>query len=182
MKVIVTSTGEPTTELCRWALERNGFEVMVFQSDTSLWQKLHDIYNNIDEDFLRVDADVIVNKNLTPQKLEDLSKDGTIWWWQFVVFDWYKMDIAHTTSFIRKVALPSMRLNINRFKLSLRPETDISRIKELHNPRRMQTYDKQIVGIHGYGIPDMTEVKRLKEARNQMDNYDFELAERLNAL
>lgn len=182
MKAIITSVGEPTTELCKWALERNGFEVMVFESDTSLWQKLKDIYEGMDEDFLRIDADVIVNRNLTVGRMLEWERDQTVWWWQFLVFDWYKQDIGHSMAFIRAAALPSLRANIGRFKVSLRPETDISRIPELHNPRRMVTHEHEIMGVHGFGIKDLSDVKRLKELRNQMDNYDFELVERMNKL
>lgn len=182
MKAIITSVGEPTTELCKWSLERNGFEVMLYQSDTSLWQKLRDIYNNMDEDFLRIDADVVVNRNLNPELLNKLSQDSTVWWWQFITFDWYKIDIAHQLSFVRKPALPHLVANIDRFKSKSRPETEASRIKELHNPRRFQTYDKQIMGVHGYGIVDIDEVQQLKFSRGQLHNYDFELTRRLNAL
>ena len=182
MIAYVTSIGEPTTELCIWALERNGYDVVIFRSDNSLWQKLSDIYETAVADFNRVDADVIVHRNLHPERRTGSQKDQHIWCWQLLVFDWYKQDVGHSMAFINKAALPSLRANIDRFKLSLRPETEVSRIPELHNPRRMITYDHQIMGIHGFGINDLSDVKRLKEARNQMDNYDFELVERLNAL
>lgn len=182
MKAIITCLDEPTLDLCKWSLERNGLEVLIFKSDTSLWQKLKDIYDNMDEDFLRIDADVIVNKNLNVEKLGELARDDTIWWWQFTFFDWYKCDIAYGGAFIRKQALPDLRANIDRFKTNIRPETGVSRIEALHNPRRMITYDKQIMGIHGYGIKDIKPVIKLKSDRGQSHFYDFELARKLNEL
>jgi hypothetical protein len=64
----------------------------------------------------------------------------------------------------------------------VRPETQVSRIEALHNPRRMNTYKKQIVGLHGYGIKDFKYVMKTKAQRGQSDAYDFELAEELNKL
>lgn len=182
MRVYITSVGEPTTELCKWALERQGFNVFLLQDKTSLWSKLKQIYFDANEDFLRVDADIIVNRNMTPDLLNELGQDQTIWWWQFITFDWYKQDITHSMAYIKREALPALRDNINRFKQDIRPETQVSRIKELENPRRMETYQDRIAGLHGYGIQDLTPVRHLKAQRNQLDNYDFELAERLNLL
>lgn len=183
MKAIITSIGEPTTELCKWSLERNGFEVTVLENPNSLANKLKALYNGMQEDFLRVDADVIVNKNLTPELLQGLTDNYTeVWWWQFLTFDWFKMDTNHSMAFVRTPALESLRNNIDKFLKNIRPETEISRIKELHNPRRMETYDKQIMGIHGYGIRHMKPVQKMKAARGQSHLYDFELAERMYSL
>ncbi len=56
----------------------------------------------------------------------------------------------------------------------------MSRIKEFYNPRRFETASA-IMGLHGYknGID---RVKEVKIRRNQIDNYDFELARRLEEL
>lgn len=179
-KAYVTSIGEPTTDLCVWSLKRNGFEVEVLQNDSSLAVKLAYIYAHASENFLRVDADIIVNRNLTPEFLATLDKN--IWWWQFVVYDWYKQDIAHSMAYISKEALPALRARVNRVLNSLRPETEMSRIPELYNPRRMATHSDTLMGLHGFGITDIEPVKALKTARGQIENYDFELHERLGAL
>lgn len=181
MKAYVTSIGEPTTELCIWALERNGFEVQLIKDQRSLWSKLKDIYYDADDSFLRVDADIIVNRSMTPKLLSGLD-DGVTWWWQFITFDWYKLDINHSMAFIAIAALPALKANIGRFKLSPRPETDASRLSEFHNPRRMKTYEKEIMGLHGFGIKDIEPIKRMKAIRGQLSAYDFEMTERLNQL
>jgi len=181
IKCFVTSIGEPTTDVCVWSLKRNGFDVELLQDNSSLQNKLKRIFEKADDDFLRVDADITVNKNLTPEFLSSLELDE-IWWWQFLCFDWYKLDIAHCMSFIKKPAIEHLRANIDRFERSLRPETDVSRIEELHNPRRLLTYEDRIVGLHGYGIKDIQPVIELKKARNQDYLYDFEMVERLKEL
>jgi hypothetical protein len=185
MKAYVTSIGEPTTDLCKWSLERNGFEVIMLKDDSTLWAKLKRIYDIADEDFVRVDADIIVNRNFTPGNLKTIERIDYLqqaWWIQFVAYDWYKQDICHTLSYIKKEALPVLRTNVVRFKDDLRPETQVSRVAELHNPRRMETYADQLMGIHGYGISNTKPVMKLKAERGQSHLYDFELAQRLNEL
>lgn len=182
MKAVITSIGEPTTGLCKWALERNGFEVTVLENPSSLAQKLKAIYN-MNEDFLRVDADIIVNRNMTPRLLTELNASNEdIWWWQFITFDWFKQDLNHSMAFITTPALPALRKNIVNFLDHIRPETEVSRVTEFYNPRRFDTYDKQIMGIHGYGIKDLKPAQRLKANRGQSHLYDFELAQKLNEL
>lgn len=182
MIAYVTSMNEPTTALCKKRLEKNGFQVFVLNENETLAEKLKRIYNaNIKGSFLRVDADIIVNKHMTPELLDSLYNPD-IWWWQFITFDWYKQDVSNSMAFISEEALPALRANIDKHLYSLRPETDMSRLKEFNNPRRFKTYTKQIMGIHGYGIKDIEPVKKLKKARGQYDQYDFELAKELNRL
>lgn len=183
MKAFITSIGEPTTDLCLWALQRNGFETMLIQdASTSLWEKMKSIYEMADDDFVRIDADVIVNKEFTPKMLSWLlAKNSDCWWWQFTMFDWFKLDIAHGTSFIKKEAIPILRANIEKAMNDNRPETAMSRIKEFYEPRRFETYKDEIIGLHGYR-GDIAAAKKLKHIRNQQALYDFEMAERLNAL
>lgn len=176
----MTHINEPTLGLCIWALERNGFEVEVISGNDSLASKLKKIFLTVDEDFLRVDADIIVNRKMTPTMLNSLS-DPNIWWWQFLCFDWFKQDTNHAMSFIKREALPALRSNIDRFKKSIRPETDCSRIEEFYEPRRFATHN-EIMGLHGYGNKNLKPVMELKAKRGQSHLYDFELTEELNKL
>lgn len=183
MIALVTSIGEPTTELATWALLRNGFEVKIIQdSETTLWQKLKWIYENIDEDFIRVDADTIVNRNCTPQYMDACLKDTIVYWCQFLSYDWLQQDTTHGgVQFIRKGALQYLRKYINEAQFVERPESYMFRIEPFHNPRRCVTQEV-IMGINGYGITDIERVKGVKRRRGQLDNYDFELAEKLDQL
>ena len=183
MKAYVTSIGEPTTKLCCWALERNGFDVFpVKHKESSLGKKLETIYMIAEDDFVRIDADVIVNRDFTPKMLGWLdSKNPDIWWWQFTLFDWFKLDLTNNTSFIKKEAIPALRANIHKVMHLNRPETEVSRIREFYEPRRFETYRDEIIGLHGYKC-DTKSAKKLKHIRNQQDLYDFEMAERLNRL
>lgn len=179
MKAYVTSTGEPTTELCKWALERQGFEVVLIEGKDSFNRKLRTIYNDADDDFIRVDADVIVNKNV--HKLISECPEE-VWWWQSMSFDWWQMDIGYAgVQYIKKECLPILREKIEGSLHIDRPESQMYRLPEFHNPRRCEG-SGIVCGLHGYGQNDMERVKKLKEYRGQLANYDFELAERVSAL
>lgn len=173
MKAFVTSIGEPTTDLCVWSLERQGFDVSVIQDKTSLAHKLKVIYNQADEDFIRVDADVICNRNVTK-----LEAPYGVWWLQGLTFDWWKMDITPGgVQLITKRALPYLREAITVIKDQDRPETEMYRLPEFHNPRRCLTSDL-VCGLNGWGQNDIQRVKKVKAGRGQ--EYDFQIAEKLN--
>lgn len=173
MKAVVTSIGEPSTELCIWSLERNGFEVVLYQDSTSLWEKLKRIYFDINEDFVRVDADVIPNRNLAPQ-IEMYN-----WWVQFQTYDWFKQDVCWGgVQAIKREALPHLRANVDKFRHFSRPETSLSRIEEFYDPRRFSS-TTIVMGLQSFGVQDIERVIRTKTERNQLANYDFELAEKV---
>lgn len=179
MRAYVTSIGESTEELCIWALERNGFEVVLVKDDeTTLWKKLQWIYNTAKDDFLRVDADIIVNRNCT---VDSLVEDDA-WWVQYQTFDWYKQDVAYGgVQFIKKECFEALRNNIDTFVDAERPESQMFRLDEFYNPRRCISKDK-IMGLNGFAQTDIDRVIDTKKRRRQFGSYDFELVERLNKL
>lgn len=185
MKAYVTSIGEPTTDLCVWSLERNGFAVYLLDAPhASLAEKLKWIYEDRPgENFIRVDADVIVNRYITPQFIEVYVDNDDTWWTQFITYDWYKQDTTYGgIQFIKKEALPALRNNIDKFINAERPESQMYRLDEFDNPRRCVTFEGRIMGLNGYAQTDLDRVIETKRRRKQLDNYDFELVERLNKL
>lgn len=181
MLAFITSIGEKTTELCKWSLERNGFETCLILSENSLAEKLRHIYIEAQDDFVRIDADCVVNRNLLPPLVRQMSQQEH-WWTQFLTFDWHKQDTTTGgVQFIRREALPALRDNIGKFIDSERPETEISRIKDFYNPRRFASV-QTIVGIHGYKASDVERIRQTKVRRGQDQYYDWELAERLDSL
>lgn len=179
MKAFVTGIGESTTDLCIWSLERQGFKVHLIENkDSSLRDKLSIIYNSTNEDFLRVDADVIVNKNV--KKLVNNS-NTMCWWFQAKTFDWFKQDWTWGgVQFIRRPAISALKDNIDNV-VGDRPETTMYRLPAFHDPRRCGTVDL-ICGIHGYKQNDVERVIEVKANRNYFDDFDFELAMRLDEL
>jgi len=183
MKAYVTSVGERTTDLCVWALKRNGFDVVVIKSDTPLVSKLAEIYAQANDDFIRVDADVIVNSNCTPITLSAIRAEfKDAWWLQFMCFDWYAQDVCYGgVQFIMADAIPILKTQVKNFINVDRPETELSRVYPFYNPRRFES-SKMIMGLHGYGIKDIKNVIRTKSRRGQSSNYDFELGKRIAEL
>lgn len=176
MKAYITSIGERTTELSKWALERQGFEVVVIENKSSLWEKLYRIYSDEKDDFLRVDADVVVNRNV-----QEMVQHDSYLWYQALTYDWWKQDITHGgVQFIRKDAIPIIREHIMEAEHKERPESYLFRLEAFHNPRQCGTYE-EICGLNGYRQDDVQRVKATKERRNQY-GYDWELALRLNNL
>lgn len=182
MRAYVTSIGEPTAELCAWSLRRLGYDVRVLQDPfTTLQQKLKLIYLDADDDFIRVDADVVCNKYL-PAMVLSLQAQPDTWWLAGQTFDWFKQDVTNGgVQLIRKEALPILRAHVDEAAGQERPESFLYRLPEFHNPRRCFVFNG-IVGLHGYGQTDIERVKATKARRDQMEAHDFELAERLNAL
>lgn len=182
MKAFITSIGEATTDLCEWSLKRNGFDVEVIYNETSsLAQKLEYIYTIADYDFVRVDADVIPNRKLTP---ESISKDQLPYavWYQFKCFDWFQQDIIFGgIQLYKKAALTVLRQHIGEHLDDERPETSMWRLKEFYEPRKCLSSD-MVLGIHGYGQTDIGRIKQTKVRRGQSDGYDWELAEKLSTL
>lgn len=182
MRAYITSIGEPTTNLSIWSLERQGFDVILLQdAQSSLAEKLKQIYNDTDDDFVRVDADVYCNKNL--QWLVREYSESNLAWVQFQTFGWFSQDIIHGgVQLIKAKALPILRKHINEAMYAERPETQMFRLEEFHNPRICVTDDSAIVGVHGYGQPDLARIRAVKIRRGQDDNYDWELVEKLSQL
>jgi hypothetical protein len=182
MKAFVASIDEPTTDLCVWSLERNGFEVVLLNNGSLLADKLKTVYEQADDDFVRIDADVVVNKSFTPQFAKDhLIPDA--WWMQFLCFDWLKLDLAYGgTQLITKEALPALRANVDNVHAHDRPETALSRIEEFYNPRRFQS-STAVVGIHGFALGEhLDRVIYQKKKRSYYGTFDFELARKLEEL
>lgn len=180
MKAFVTSIGEHTRDLCVWSLERNGFDVVLIESGSLLVDKLKTIYEQADDDFVRVDADVVPNMNLTPDSVIASAHEYQ-WWIQYETFDWHKQDTTWGgVQFIKKEALPYLRANIDKYHNQERPETMISRIPEFHNPRRFDSCPC-IMGIHSFAATDEERVRGVKERRNQ-HGYDWQLAAKLMEL
>jgi len=187
MIAFVTTIGEKATDLCIWSLKRNGFEVHTISGDDSLADKLERIYeeaHNLDIDFLRVDADIVVNKYCTPERIKtiarmDIYKDA--WWLQFQTYDWYQQMIGYGgVQYIKREAVPILKNNLKYFKGHERPETELSRSHGMYNPRRFESFDA-LMGLNNYKN-DMKRVAKVKANRGQSDNYDFELAQRLEEL
>lgn len=181
MKAYVFSIGETTTNLCVELMKEMGFEVILYNDQTSLWDKLRRFYTEAlqtdDKEFVRIDADIIPNKRTL-----DLLKvnDGCLWHCA-VGWDWYKQERgAISIHHMKREAVAICLQNIKQARDKNRPESYLWRMQEFHYPRVCHLINISC-GMHGYGQKDQRErIKSLKESRNQ--EYDWTLVERIENL
>lgn len=174
MKAYVTSIGERTTALCCEQLERFGFGVVLMQSDENWPHKYARFIHEADENCLRVDADVIVNKNIATVQFNGLMK-------QWHTYDFYRNDIGVTSPvYYSKLALGFIRNRITKIDWT-RPEATAWRLPDING---LTETGPEVVGIHGF-FQDDEHLKRHLEnkiERKQIEEYDFELARKMKAL
>lgn len=182
MKAYVFSIGETTTNLCCQLMREMGFEVILFNDDTTLWDKLKRFYSEAlktpDNTFIRIDADIIPNKNVL--KMVDFHKGSPKMWTCAVGYDWYKQDRgAISIHVMDRHIIKKCLKEISSARTQIRPETHLWRLPDV-NPTT-QLYQTHSCGIHGYGQKDHRErIKQLKYARDQQ--YDWELVEKIERL
>jgi len=172
MKCFLTSIGERTTELCRWQLEKLGFEVVLLDEKESWIDKYKKFIFMADKDCLRIDSDVIPNKNI-----KKLVSD--CWMVQAKTYDLYRNDVWFTSPvFYSKEAIDLIRLNFDLLDKN-RPETSAWRLIPKDKLKNLDI----IVGIHGF-FQDKETIERAKQNkinRGQIQDYYFELVEKIYA-
>lgn len=179
MKAYVFSIGELTTDLCIELMERYGFEVILYQDQTSLWEKLKRFYTEAlktdDDVFVRIDADIIPNSNV-----ERLLGDFINGWSCASGYDWYKQDRGAISIHVMDRATVKKCLeHIEEAKDKVRPETYLWRLPEINKFTDVE--EDYSCGIHGYGQQlHRDRIKVLKDSRGQ--SYDWDLVERIEAL
>lgn len=181
MKAYVFSIGEKTTDLCVEQMQAMGFEVVLYQDNSSLWDKMKRFYTEAlatnDTEFVRIDADIIPNRRVL-----DLVKinDGCLWH-SAVGWDWYKQERgAISIHHMKREAVETCLENIEMARDKVRPESFLWRLEEFHYPRVCHCIDISC-GIHGYGQADQRDrIKDLKKSRNQ--EYDWELIRKIEEL
>lgn len=176
MIAYITSIGEKTTDICVEQLKRLGFDTILLKDKEDWDIKYRRFITEAKEDCLRLDADIIVNKNIV-QEIEKY-KDKNYLMVQFKGLDFYRNNIGIIgVLFYKKEAIEIIRNNLDKISIT-RPEATAWRLPEMEN--RRHTSDT-VVGIHGFfqTEDDIKRHQQNKIERKQIKNYDFELAERL---
>lgn len=177
MKCFVFSIGEKTTALCCELMKEYGFEVILYQDQTSLWEKLKRFYTEALESddyiFVRVDADIIPNRNVR-------NLTSNYGWNCATGYDWYSQDRkAISVHVMERPIIEKCLAHIEEAKHEIRPETYLWRLPNV-NPYTSTQTDFSC-GLHGYGQKDhRVRIKDLKYNRNQF--YDWALLDRIEAL
>lgn len=176
MTCVIFSIGEPTTDMCYKALKRQGVIADIWQDDSSFQDKFSRMCD-IDDDVLRVDADIIVNDNLydyleKTEQINDawLQPKGLVWWSQTIE----PISVNYFPKSILKIF--KKHLSDDGFK-NFRPERYMWGLPELKD--KIQHVD-DFVGIKGYGIRELTKTIDTKVKRGQY--YDWQWIKDLNSL
>jgi len=177
MKIWVFSIGENTTQLCCDLLKEYGFEVILIEDQSKLWDKLKRFYEEAlqtnDTEFMRIDADIIPNSSI-----KDFTNVNG--WTCAEGFDWYKQDMGAISIHIMSRALVVKCLqNIDSAKDKNRPESHLWRIEDIN--LNVEISVDGCFGIHGYAQSNQRErIKELKQSRNQ--EYNWCLLDRIEDL
>lgn len=186
MKAFLFSKGETTTDIAKWALARQGFEVvLLYDPKTTFYEKYIDFLNRAkNEDWVvRSDADVIVNKNL-PEFVKLVQSMEHLWWGHGMTYCHLRHALVYgPPSVMNSKAIQVGLAHFHEYRKESRPETAFSRAQELLSPRRFQSFDF-FNGVHGYkqSDEDIARVMNQKAMRNQIKDWDMELIERMEEL
>lgn len=181
MRCYVFSIGEKTTDLCCELMREYGFEVILYQDKTTLWEKLKRFYNEAlktdDTGFMRIDADIIPYRRVIYFPIRMYAEKK---WICANGMDWYKQDEgAISIHYMPKEIVKDCLDNIDSAEGMNRPESHLWRLPSINS--RTLIDDKFIYGLHGYGQKDQrSRIKSLKESRNQ--EYNWSLVDRIEAL
>lgn len=181
MIAYLTSIGEPTTAMAEWQLKRLGFQVVVLGEVESWWDKYQrfiKIARQKNEICLRVDADVILNRNVLHICELFTRAGGSVLMAQSYCYDFYRNAVGISSPvFYKPAALEVIARNLDKLNPN-RPEATAWRLSQI-NPRTT-TYSG-VMGIHGFfQTPEHLERHRQnKIARKQMHEFDFEFAEKM---
>ncbi len=178
MKVFITSIGESTTELCAKQFKKYGFDVVVLSED-ELWpakyKRFIKLANETKEDVIRVDADIIPNKNIAQlPTLAEIFKNAYAV--QFKTLNFLSMDLYPSTPMIyKKTGLHVMATLVDRIKTE-RPESEMCRFPEVND---FVWTSPVVMGINGFFQKEKDFERQIDHriARGQVEQYDFPLAE-----
>lgn len=178
MKIFITSFDEPTVNICLEELEKFGFKNIILLNQLEDWfSKYRRFISLADEDCLRIDADVIINKNII--EITDLfNKQSWDLMLQVYVYDFYKNNVGISSPVLyKKRAIDIIKKNINKLDKE-RPEATAWRLPEI-NPFTRTV--KEVCGMHGFfqRQSGFDRAFKNKIARKQIKDYDFELAKKL---
>lgn len=175
MKAYVFSVGEPTTKLCVEALEKHGLDVVLMQDGSKFPVKYKKMMEEVEDDeFLRVDADIIINHRLDEylEQCKDWScAYGWVWWQQ----DLAPISVMYYSRPI--VEIIKKHLHDPVFLRTPRPEQYMWSLPEIQGKNHKIEIP---LGLKGYGVRDLVPVKERKARRGQQ--YNWWWIEKINKL
>ncbi len=184
MKAYLFTIGEKTTDICAGLLAKYGFTVVRFISDEPIAEKYGRFIraNAGMEDCLKIDADIIPNKNIKliirHSKLFKKDLPRTI---NYSCYDFYhNMPWVGCPTYYSKEAMKVIRENLDKLDPN-RPETSACRLPEIH---LNNVKSDLVVGAHGFFQHKQDTIRCIeqKKLRGQQDQFDFDLLKELTGL
>lgn len=186
MKAYLFSIGESTADVAKWSLERHGLDVVVLHDpDTSFWEKYAQFVEMAKDEpwVVRWDADVIAKREFGAFLNACITQDD-YWWLCGMGYCHLKHNIVPVSGQVMNAeALEVCRMHINEVSGFSRPETQLTRVPELYNPRRFMC-KQDFIGIHAYKQreSDNERVIAQKIERDQYQGWDHEFLQKLKKI
>lgn len=187
MKAYLFSIGESTTDLAHWSLKRLGLEVVLLQDPaTTLWDKYVEFLQRAQHEagpVVRWDADVIALPALT-EMIKRFQAQDMHWWWSGSGYCHLRHDLVPVSGQVMRPEVIRLGLeHMHEFRSHSRPETSLSRVPGMYNPRRF-TVVPDFVGIHAWRQTpaDIGRVMQQKADRGQVGWWDNERIKRMEEL
>lgn len=167
MKAYLCSISESTEQVCKYQLEKYGFEIVLLNEKEDWLTKYKRFLNMADEDCIRIDADIIPNKHIL--KLANCDK--------FIakahLYDIYRNETWPLAPiYYSKEALKELK-NI-QITDEIRPETFAWRSFPVEKTSVFET----VVGLHGF-FQDRKDIDRVINNKNGLDNLELDLVGKL---
>ena len=176
MKAYLCSILERTTSICKWQLERFGFEVILLDKVEPWIDKYKRFLEMADEECLRIDADIIPNERIRIfQDSGYLRRNALLA--KAYTYDFYANgQMATAPVYYSKGITKGLKDRITDID---RPETSIWRDRDIH-PQAIVL--NEVVGIHGFfqNRKDIERVVIHKKDRGQSMQYDFDYLDQLS--
>lgn len=167
MRAYLTSIGESTEQVCKYQLEKYGFEVILLNEKEPWIDKYKKFLNMANEDCIRIDADIIPNRHI----LKLANCKGFIA--KAHLYDIYRNEVWPLAPiYYSKEALEEIRNTCWAVDIS-RPETGVYR---LFQKRTKVLTD--VVGIHGF-FQKKEDINRVLNNKKDLDNLELDLVRKL---
>jgi len=167
MKAFVLTIGEKTTQMCCHQLKKFGFDIYLLDGKESMLEKYKRFIleaSKQKEPVLKIDADVIVNKNILLVDYAGVS--------QYQVYDFYTNTLGYHGVMTYSQEILFMIKNQLKKLNTLRPESSACRLLDVN--QFQYTYN-MVVGLHGF-FQFQDDIRRVREhtlARKHPFDDDF---------
>lgn len=177
--VFLTSCDEKTAGIAKDQIIKLGFYIVHLDKKEEWfdkYQRFIRLASNAPYDyFIRVDADVILNKNIKTA-YQNFLASGALFG-QANTFSFYANDLVDSVCFYSMESIKIISDNITKLDPD-RPETSASRLPEINHKKISLP---ETVGMNSFFQNNAHFTRHLnhKKDRKQMSHYDFDLATKL---